>query len=159
MKIGKIDMRLGQGDVFLTGNCWPRKARQRNHSGLHWCLAGKWSPSAAKTERPQVVTWNALIGYSSSFPGILCTISQIPLTPKRDELNQDTWKWHRIIIRMFSGCLLAHPPQHLGRQTYTSTVLFYHILNSTDLLLKFLTNGTLFVQKDFMALIKRQLQF
>lgn len=62
---------------------------------------------------------------------------------------------------LYGTASASHPPllSTRRRQMHTGTSLFRHVLNCTDLLLKVLTNGKLFVQKDFMAPIKRQLQF
>lgn len=53
-----------------------------------------------------------------------------------------------------------YAPQHTQTTHAHKYITVSHVLNCTDLLLlKVLTNGKLFVQKDFTALIKRQLQF
>lgn len=54
----------------------------------------------------------------------------------------------------------VYAPQHTQTAHAHKYITVSHVLNCTDLLLlKVLTNGKLFVPKDFTALIKRQLQF
>lgn len=62
--------------------------------------------------------------------------------------------------RSFYGDASAlYTPQHTQTTHAHKNITVSHVLNCTDLLFKVLTNGKLFVQKDFTALIKRQLQF
>lgn len=56
--------------------------------------------------------------------------------------------------------LLCTPPQHTQTTHAHKYITVSHVLNCADLLLlKVPTNSKLFAQKDFTALIKRQLQF
>lgn len=56
--------------------------------------------------------------------------------------------------------LPTHPSEHSQTtNAHGRTSLFRSAFNCMDLLFKVLTNGKLFVQKDFMTHIKCQLQF